>query len=120
MDDFNEKEWKNIEHFTECTGAEVNVADAKTVVARITYSESMDEILTSAKDIVIPVVMPKDFLDFASKTLNHALPGATASGSSPSLITAGEEPGEDVPKVLVFWRLNSILNWQMFDRRIDG
>lgn len=64
MDDFNAKEQKHAKNLGRNAGRAAYAS-----VARLTSSESIDEILTSAKDVLIPAMMPKSFFDFADKML---------------------------------------------------
>jgi hypothetical protein len=112
MDDFNAKERKHIDDWERDAGETAHAS-----IARLTYSESMDEILTSAKDIVIPVMMPKKPFYFANEMLTDALSRLSVTDISPLLATSESDSEDD--EILTFWRLNSILNWQMLDRQVD-
>jgi hypothetical protein len=100
-----------------------NFKELYLAVARSTYASSVDEVLSPAKDLVIPLYLgDRDFVDFSNNLTLEALAETGYSQAKPPLQipTVNGKPvklWEQTPAV--FWRLNSVLNWQMLDRRID-
>ncbi|KAJ7285588.1 hypothetical protein C8J57DRAFT_641477 [Mycena rebaudengoi] len=87
--------------------------------ARITYGDSVFEVLQPAKDILIPLILDHDFMVFANDRILAALKTAGIAESdciTPLTLVSGKD---DDNEILAVWRLNKILNWQMLDRRID-
>ncbi|KAF9458011.1 hypothetical protein BDZ94DRAFT_1292213 [Collybia nuda] len=94
-------------------------------VARTTYADSVEVLLSSKHDIAIPLFLSPDFMDFANDIIKTAL---TEHGLAPvealqpysNETSDSDEDGEDDPEeIMVLWRLDKILNWQMLDRQID-
>ncbi|KAJ7046527.1 hypothetical protein C8F04DRAFT_1060811 [Mycena alexandri] len=90
--------------------------------ARITYADSVEQVLSSENDIRIPLILDLSFMNFANTQIVAALDGAKQAAGldlndcTPPLTVIYKEEEE---KTLAMWRLNKILNWQMFDREID-
>jgi hypothetical protein len=119
MDDFNLKEQENIDNLD--TDPDDISKNASKSVARLSYSDSVTELFTDKKDVLIPLVLPEPFFEFAKKMLSEALKDVRFQRSPDATLPlvslkSMEEPGGDV---LVLWRLDPVLNWQMLDRRID-
>ncbi len=121
IDAYNQKELQNAQE-----NSHVNQGQGSTpkmeCVARVTYADSVDEILSSAKDVVIPLILTTEFMEFANgltlKALEEAGPKVDDEDRMRPLIPADHaDPEED--ESTVYWRLNKALNWQMLDRRID-
>ncbi|KAJ7497784.1 hypothetical protein FB451DRAFT_1335825 [Mycena latifolia] len=94
--------------------------------ARITYGDSVDEVLTPKHDIVIPLRLEKSFMEFANTEIVAALQdakqrvGLDENDCAPPLTSINNvDSHRNEEEVLALWRLNKILNWQMLDRRID-
>lgn len=86
-------------------------------VARTTYAESVDDLL-SKHDVLIPLVVSPKFMKFANQSIkaalvDHGFPGVDALHP---ISKADHKNSAEIP---VIWRLDNILNWQMLDRRID-
>ncbi|KAJ7684913.1 hypothetical protein DFH06DRAFT_1277443 [Mycena polygramma] len=96
---------------------------AKIQAARITYGDSVEQVLLPENDIIIPLILHRSFLEFANTQTVAALQEAKSlsrlnkSDCAAPLTLIHEDEGED--QTLAMWRLNKILNWQMLDRRID-
>ncbi|KAJ7752106.1 hypothetical protein B0H16DRAFT_1317805 [Mycena metata] len=92
------------------------------LAARIAYADSVEQVLSSENDIQIPLILDSSFMNFANTQIVAALRGATQAARlevndcTPPLTVIDQEDDE---KMLVMWRLNKILNWQMFNREID-
>lgn len=86
-------------------------------VKRLTYGSSVDEVLSPANDITILLVLSPDFVEFANNLIAEALTEAGISDVSSPLNIIQPEAGAS--ECVVSWRLDSVLNWQMLDRRID-
>ncbi|KAK0458461.1 uncharacterized protein EV420DRAFT_1542382 [Desarmillaria tabescens] len=117
IDSFNDREIKG---FTEAyesiewsRDGPIKVSNA----ARVTYGASVDEALSKEKDIRIPLILKKKFVDFVNTMVLKALEEAGIKGSLPLLETVGTNDSDEERAFM--WRLNDILNWQMIDRRID-
>ena len=108
-------------------------------IARVSYADSIQDVLSPAHDLVIPLVVGVYFLKFANEMISTAikeakLSSATTPQEPPLTIlagglgsSAGDSDSEDIDERydegssdrLALWRFNNILNWQMLDRRID-
>ncbi|KAJ7578019.1 hypothetical protein C8J56DRAFT_364210 [Mycena floridula] len=84
-------------------------------IARVTYGDSVDDILSAHKDIVIALVIDRDLMDYANELLLAGLKESGFPQASAPLIALSDEE----KKIPVLWRLDRILNWQMMSRRID-
>jgi len=117
LDKFNEQE---ISAAIDGVGDSAEDFDA----ARITYADDVATLFSSEKDIVIPLFMPKGFLDHANQLilagLAETLPNHDAQ-NGPLKFFAKADGYYQVKLELdmVLWRLDKVLNWQMLDRRID-
>lgn len=137
IDEFNKKELMSAQN-NSCMlheDAQVDVGEA----ARTTYADSVKALLSPLQhDVVIPLVVSPDFMAFANDTINAALVDHGFEAVDALQPFAGWEPKEDddededdddycssrygdqgPEEVMVKWRLDKILNWQMLDRRID-
>ncbi|KAF7338483.1 hypothetical protein MVEN_02074300 [Mycena venus] len=99
--------------------------------ARITYGDSVEQVLLPKNDILIPLTLDWSFFKFANSNIVSALQRAKKSGElddsdcvAPLTLVGDALPGEDEEtiddvEVIALWRLSKVLNWQMLDRRID-
>lgn len=92
------------------------------LATRITYGDSVKQVLSPKNDIRIPLILDRYFLEFANTEIVAALEGAKelvelGKNDCAAPLTLIHEEDED--KVLAMWRLNKVSNWQMLDRRID-
>lgn len=124
IDGFNEKEASNVQ---ENLGwiSESPLEDKPISAARTTYGSTVSEVLSPKKDILIPILIPDDFLEFANEMTVQALRQALNLDQSvdleplrPAKTDPQDDEGEGGEK-LVIWRLDKVLSWQMLDRRID-
>lgn len=90
-------------------------------VKRVTYSRSFEEIFSLDKDMTIPIFTTEGFVQFANDLVMKALQESNLDKMSKNkqtpLAIIGKDEDQDV--VIALWHLDSILNWQMVDRRID-
>ncbi|KAJ4464596.1 hypothetical protein C8R41DRAFT_859730 [Lentinula lateritia] len=90
-------------------------------VKRDTYSRSFEEIFSLDKDMTIPIFTTEGFVQFANDLVMKALQESNLDKMSKNkqmpLAIIGKDEDQDV--VIALWHLDSILNWQMVDRRID-
>ncbi len=112
IESFNERE---AEGFLE-TYNYISESDITVSAARVTYGSSVNDVLTKEKNIQIPLILKKSFMDFANTTVLKALEEAGIKDCPPPL--AALEKDHDGERAFL-WQLNSVLNWQMIDRRID-
>jgi hypothetical protein len=89
---------------------------------RITYGDSVKQVLSPKNDIRIPLILDRYFLEFANTEIVAALEGTKelvelGKNDCAAPLTLIHEEDED--RVLAMWRLNKVSNWQMLDRRID-
>lgn len=118
IDSFNKKELTAAyDRLDDVRGGKLPTISA----ARITYAKSIDELMSSEKDLRIPLILPQPFRDFANKLtlqgLRQSHPPSKDRAEGPlSIIGHVEEHWPDAP---VLWCLDNILNWQMLDRSID-
>lgn len=92
--------------------------------ARITYGDSVDQVLLPEHDIIIPLRLDESFMKFANTQILVALEKAKkaaqlAESDCEAPLTLIHASVDSEPEVHALWRLNKILNWQMLDRRID-
>ncbi|KAJ6546431.1 hypothetical protein DFH09DRAFT_1171031 [Mycena vulgaris] len=91
--------------------------------ARITYGDSVDQVLLPKHDIIIPLRLDTSFMEFANTQIVAALHDAKQRAGLDEADCAApltlHNDGNDDPEVLALWRMNKVLNWQMLDRRID-
>ncbi|KZV86223.1 hypothetical protein EXIGLDRAFT_622192, partial [Exidia glandulosa HHB12029] len=116
LDAFNQKE---IDHTRERIDWQESRGrfDKPIPARRITYADTIDELLSPEKDIQIPVFLPQHFLDFANKLILEALRQAHPLSKERSDLEGPLNIEGCDPAVL--WRLDCVLNWQMLDRTID-
>ncbi|PBK72559.1 hypothetical protein ARMSODRAFT_1016511 [Armillaria solidipes] len=112
IESFNERE---AEGFME-TYDYISESDITVSAARVTYGSSVNDVLTKEKNIQIPLILKKSFIDFANTTVLKALEEAGIKDCPPPLEAL--EKDHDGERAFL-WQLNSVLNWQMIDRRID-
>jgi hypothetical protein len=99
------------------------VADVDSIpAARITYGDSVEQVLLPANDIIIPLILDRSFFDFANTEIVSALQGVKELAdldegdcAAPLTLVSSDYTEE----VIALWRLNKVLNWQMLDRRLD-
>lgn len=129
IDEYNKSQSKKFEE--DLSNLECDLENL--TVARVTYSSSTDAILSPDKDIVIPIILSRGFVTFANDLTREALldvgleksplplaPITDDEGNIPVLEREGvDESGDEIDQIPVFWRMDSVLNWQMLDRRID-
>lgn len=135
IDEFNKKELMSAQNNSSMLheDAQVDVGEA----ARTTYADSVKALLSPLKhDVVIPLVVSPSFMAFANDTIKAALGDHGFEAVDALQPFAGWEPKDDdddddddycssrygdrgPEEVMVKWRLDKILNWQMLDRRID-
>ncbi|PBK64475.1 hypothetical protein ARMSODRAFT_1087899 [Armillaria solidipes] len=84
---------------------------------RLNYGTSVDEALSKEKDIQIPLILKKKFVEFANTVILKALEEAGIK-DCPTPLEAVRAKDSDEEGAYM-WRLNDVLNWQMIDRRID-
>ncbi|KDQ15211.1 hypothetical protein BOTBODRAFT_174059 [Botryobasidium botryosum FD-172 SS1] len=118
IDEFNAKESKNASH----NGSyHLDIPTSKVPAARVTYATSVDKVFSAENDVVIPLIMTPNFMEFANdlivKSLQEALKETNVE--APIKLYNNKAAGDGDEETLVIWRLDRILNWQMFDRRID-
>ncbi|KAJ7623066.1 hypothetical protein DFH06DRAFT_759446 [Mycena polygramma] len=94
--------------------------------ARITYGPTVAKVLETAKDVVLPVVLPVNFAAFANDLIGDAQNDAglkvqkiltPAVKSHKHLIV--EPTSHDSSDGLFLWRIGKEMMWQQVDRRID-
>ncbi|KAK0474905.1 hypothetical protein IW261DRAFT_1497676 [Armillaria novae-zelandiae] len=85
--------------------------------ARLTYGTSVDKVLTREKDIQIPLILKKKFVEFANTVILNALEEAGIKDCPPPLKAAKTKDSDEERAYM--WRLSDVLNWQMIDRKID-
>ena len=87
------------------------------------YASTLQPLLGPEGDLVIPVVIPGQFLDFAKGVLERAFEdrGIRFSAERVFVEVVNLPPTEISPykDVLVFWRITTLSMWQQIDRRID-
>ncbi|KAJ6547310.1 hypothetical protein B0H19DRAFT_260972 [Mycena capillaripes] len=91
--------------------------------ARITYGDSVEQVLLPKNDLRIPLIIDRSFMEFANTQIVAALQRAKTLAQidesdcvAPLTLIYQEDENDEV---LALWRLNKILNWQMLDRGID-
>ncbi|KAF8325551.1 uncharacterized protein EI90DRAFT_3146663 [Cantharellus anzutake] len=94
------------------------------VVARVTYGDSVLEVMSPGKDIRIPLVMTTSVVGWANEIIETALQECGMKfGSEQPLVAFGPSEDEDYEdsrdETVALWRLDKTTNWQMLDRRID-
>ncbi|KAK0446933.1 hypothetical protein EV421DRAFT_1734146, partial [Armillaria borealis] len=104
IESFNERE---AEGFMETYDYISESRDITISAARVTYGSSVNN---------IPLILKKSFMDFANTTVLKALEEAGIKDCPPPLEAL--EKDHDGERAFL-WQLNSVLNWQMIDRRID-
>lgn len=90
-------------------------------VARLTYGTTLDEVYSKEKDIAIPLIIPTQFLEYASRITMGALRerGVVQDMTVLEEITCLDDLDGFEEEVMAIWYLNRITQWQLFDRRID-
>ncbi|KAF8331422.1 uncharacterized protein EI90DRAFT_3198442 [Cantharellus anzutake] len=96
----------------------------KDAVARVTYADSVLEVMGPSNDIGIPLVMTTSAVGWVNETIETALQECGMKfGSEHPLVVFGSSEDSDWEdsrdETIVLWRLDKITNWQMLDRRID-
>ncbi|KAJ8074102.1 hypothetical protein PM082_012394 [Marasmius tenuissimus] len=88
---------------------------------RVSYSPSVAGLLSEENDLEIPLVAPRDIVDFANEVLLGALLDHEIRRSKTPLRIVYEDDSEWLTKrlCLVVWKMDINLNWQLLDRRID-
>ncbi|KAL0578207.1 hypothetical protein V5O48_003782 [Marasmius crinis-equi] len=101
-------------------------SDALLKVRRISCGDTVSDILSPEKDLYIPLVLPKDLVTFANKTIEDVIRDGGFDDSPPVLTVLYEDQsgskhwGPARGNCLVVWRLSMrLMNWQMMDRRLD-
>ena len=87
-------------------------------IRRVAAADTYEEILMPKNDLIIPVWLPKDFLEFAQHTLADAFRDARLSQQDvlePRITT--ESLNENL--TLALFRITPENMWQQVDRRID-
>ncbi|KAJ7159751.1 hypothetical protein C8R46DRAFT_1194970 [Mycena filopes] len=103
-------------------GADPNYAEFKTA-KRLSYAPTAAGVLTSAGDIVLPVLIPDKFAAFANALVGEAQ--ATAGLKVTKILTPALKDQKylvDAPsgvEGIFLWRIGQELMWQQLDRRID-
>ncbi|KAE9405412.1 hypothetical protein BT96DRAFT_972558 [Gymnopus androsaceus JB14] len=115
IDKFNDRERTTVSG--EWTGYSENDDEFDLPAKRVTYATSINDVLSPAKDLAIPVVTTTEFVEFANELIMKALNKKGLPNKIPLEILTGPT-GED-ELVLAVWRLDKILNWQVVDRQID-
>ncbi|KAK0185798.1 hypothetical protein F5146DRAFT_1163287 [Armillaria mellea] len=85
--------------------------------ARLTYGTSVDNVLSKEKDIQIPLILKKKFVEFANAVILKALEEAGIKDCPPPLEAVRAKDSDEERAYM--WRLNEVLNWQVIDRRVD-
>ncbi|KAK0210293.1 hypothetical protein DFS33DRAFT_1378273 [Desarmillaria ectypa] len=117
IDSFNDRESKGFTEAYEPIEWSRNDPIRISTAARVTYGASVDKVLSKEKDIHIPLILEKKFVEYANIMVLKALEEAGIKDCLPPLqaIRANDSDEERA----FMWRLNDVLNWQMIDRRID-
>ncbi|KZV86229.1 hypothetical protein EXIGLDRAFT_653432 [Exidia glandulosa HHB12029] len=147
MDEYNKKEMVHTrDRLVDPMGREERDRFFKLKVtfpaARITYADSIEELLSREKDLQIPLIVPGPFFHFANKVtldgLQRAHPPSKDRSNGPLSEFYRADPDEDDDDedgdedmndgsekeiyggtAFATWRLDCVLNWQMLDRSID-
>ncbi|KAF9458022.1 hypothetical protein BDZ94DRAFT_1227060 [Collybia nuda] len=105
---------------------ELDSAEMNEGAARTMYVDSIKALLSSKHDIVIPLVVSLGFMDFVNNTVKAALVeygfeaiDALQPYNEKWMSEAAGGRAQDPGRIIVKWRLNKILNWQMLDCHID-
>lgn len=97
-------------------------------IRRMILAETLDEVLGSRGDSIIPVILPKMVAEKCNQLILDALKEHGLPAFEPSLIPAlkpnrpqvmsnRSAEGEDL--VPMFWCIDAVRAWQQIDRRID-
>lgn len=86
----------------------------------MTYASNLEDLLDSAHNIRLPVLLPSDFAAYVNGVVNESqvasqLPAAPVL----ELAVPGQTEILDVTEGLYLWTIGSPLMWQQLDRRID-
>ena len=87
-------------------------------IRRVARADTCEELLMPKNDLVIPVWLPKDFLEFAQHTLADAFRDARLSQQDvlePKITT--KRLNENL--TLTLFKITPETMWQQVDRRID-
>ncbi|KAK7057988.1 hypothetical protein R3P38DRAFT_3253024 [Favolaschia claudopus] len=88
--------------------------------ARLTHATAVATILNRGHDIIMPLLLPPEFADYANTLVGEAL--ADAGLKHPTILIPVGEPGEDANESeygFYIWRISKEVMWQQLDRRID-
>ncbi|KAL0578669.1 hypothetical protein V5O48_003335 [Marasmius crinis-equi] len=121
LDDYNQHLTVKTEETAEYILFESRYSLGRFQVKRVTHSPSVPVVLAAENDLVLPVVMPKEMVIFANALLLKSLQEHGIEHSEAPLQVLYEDKTQWLSKglCLVAWKLDMVLNWQLFDRRVD-
>ncbi|KAL0578903.1 hypothetical protein V5O48_003094 [Marasmius crinis-equi] len=121
LDDYNQRLTAQVEEVAEYILFQPRHSLVWSGVKRVTYSPSASGVLSEDNDLVLPVVMPKEMIHFANELILDSLQEHGVKRMEPPLRIVYEDETQWLSKglCLATWNIDTVLNWQILDRKID-
>ncbi|KAF8328782.1 uncharacterized protein EI90DRAFT_3125526 [Cantharellus anzutake] len=98
------------------------VVDANKV-GRMVIGKSLEKVLGSEGDFLIPLWLPEDFVSFANETIKNSLAAHHLPVDIEPLCLISNQPLQDTDASgnlrPYYWHIDRVCAWQKIDRRID-